>query len=350
MARFVSFPGTAGSYASTDDVNLLDADTAHMQQSIGRWTAESGALTPEQSQAMTPIFGTSHASAEAFSTVPRVNSGSPGNYTPATPGTTYSTSAYMAKGAGATAGLSARLRMVFWDAGEGLISRILGSQTLIPDALVWQHITQTEVAPALTAFISFEVEFRDAAGGDFMYWDAAIIREGSDTTFIPSLRIVGDLDIRARVAPQSWMPAVNNVLGARRPNNVDNKSFRWQLRTDGLIRYSMSIDGLTENNFNSNDPISLPDDGVPHDIRTEFVADNGAAGRTATFYVDDVQIGSPHTIGPAGGSFTGDSPFEIGTYNLGTIEPFLGDIYSSTLRDGIDGPIVAVFDPDDIAI
>ena len=41
--HYVTLPGAAGNYISTDDVNLLDADSAHLQQSVGQWSV--GALS-----------------------------------------------------------------------------------------------------------------------------------------------------------------------------------------------------------------------------------------------------------------------------------------------------------------
>ena len=46
MALGVIFGGTAADYVSTDDVNLLDADTAHLQQGKGVWVGDGNATNP----------------------------------------------------------------------------------------------------------------------------------------------------------------------------------------------------------------------------------------------------------------------------------------------------------------
>ena len=53
MARFVRFPGLAGSFAATLDDNLVDADTAHMFQSIGDWQFST---VPAVQQALAAAF------------------------------------------------------------------------------------------------------------------------------------------------------------------------------------------------------------------------------------------------------------------------------------------------------
>ena len=42
-------------------------------------------------------------------------------------------------------------------------------------------------------------------------------------------------------------------------------------------------------------------------------------------------------------------PLFVGANGAGSF-PLDGDVYGAEVRDGIDGPIVAVFDPDDIVI
>ena len=39
--KYLYLPGASGNYASVADVNLLDADTAHIHQSIGDWFGNS---------------------------------------------------------------------------------------------------------------------------------------------------------------------------------------------------------------------------------------------------------------------------------------------------------------------
>ena len=50
------------SFISTPNVNLLDADTAHSQQSIGSWLVLSRGKNIQQVQVLPPVYGDFHGS------------------------------------------------------------------------------------------------------------------------------------------------------------------------------------------------------------------------------------------------------------------------------------------------
>jgi len=147
MARFVEFPGEADSYVATDDVNLLDADSAHLQQGVGQWSV--GALSTTH-----VLFGDNSL---------KVTGGVDTVLTPGTDAAIMSCWVYSVAGAD-------------FD--------INGSVAVTVAAATWTQLS--EVGPDIT----YTVVCSTAAD----YWvDKACVRAGSDPTFVPSLRIVGTL-------------------------------------------------------------------------------------------------------------------------------------------------------------
>jgi len=82
-------------------------------------------------------------------------------------------------------------------------------------------------------------------------------------------------------------------------------------------------------------------------VRVTFDVDNGASGRTATFYTAPTiagswtQLGSPVTTTPATVIWAGTDPVEIGSHDAGTGNLLAGLVYAVEIRNGIGGPVVA---------
>jgi len=180
MADVVVFPGSTD-HIETEDVNLLDADTAHVQQSVGSWIRETSRIAqPSQSSDLAAAFGSlegtvSVVTAHATTSAAIQDAGT----APVTPGITYSITAMIA----AAQGGQARIRIRWLDSGG---TRIDDSPT-----------TVSGVAPAGSVTAQAMIDLGNTGGGLVLghvyYFDAVCIREGTDPTFVPSLRIVGTL-------------------------------------------------------------------------------------------------------------------------------------------------------------
>ena len=333
MARFVTFPGTAGSYASTDPNNVIDADTSHLQQSLGTWSRFGGTTAEIQAQVLTPIFGDFHGQVTFPTDVSGLATPVSTIY-PVTAGLTYIGSFFAAA---SVAGIEARLRCFWIDSGGGqTLGNIISPANVPLSTSAFTQVTASGVAPVGAVAVRMELRKEPSVGvGDF-YWDAAQFREGTDSTFVPSIGIVGDLDMSVRVALVDFTPAVANTLFS---NLSGVTGFRLLvLNTNVRALYG---DGTTIREAVSGAYTFV--DGTPTTIRVTYATDG-----SVVWYQDAAEIDTDTvTVAAASPSF---NTLSIGAAVGGAAENIEGDVYGAEIRDGIDGPIVAVFDPEDIAI
>lgn len=288
MARFVKFPGVAGSYADTPDVNLLTADEAHFIQGVGGWTV--GAVSTEQS-----LFGPSSLKVLA------------GVSTALTPGTD-------------AAFFSA---FVFSVAGDDFDFN--GDTATTVPAGVWTLVKTAGNATTYTL---------NAAGSADYYVDQAIV-QAADVVFVPSLRIVGDLEMGGRFSVADWT-ATGVILSTRPSNNFGFDLFSF---ADNLAsRYGNG----TNERLHQEDAFPFVD-GVVYDLSVEY--DLNAV--TYAFFIDGVPGVTAASVAGAGvpspdaSLFVGVAPNTVST-------PLAGVIYHAEVRDGLGGPVVARFDAEDI--
>lgn len=331
MTQHIDLRGS--SYISTPDVNLLGADTAHLQQSVGGWEEGAGATTaaPVQSTDLTPQFGDYHGKWTADAATSWIRSGDnlgEGLF-PASPGTQYTAACDVA---GVVAGgATIEIRIGWYDSTPNALGTSSVSQIAVPSD--WTRISITATSPASTAWGAIQLIGRTATNGDVFYFDAVCAAEGSDATFVPSLRIVGDLDVRAKIAASlSAVETVHNMYaggGAR--------AFRLVPQTDGSFDFWYTLDGSSAIVRGSN--VGVLTAGTDHEIRaTRDTSDQ------VEFYVDDVGSGSVSggSVGALSGA--GGTPLYIGGRVPAASDYLTGKVYWAEVRDGIDGPVVARFD------
>jgi len=199
MARFVTFPGVAGAYVSTEDINLLDADTAHLEQGTGLWAGffaitGVGVLVSTSDSGVSPTFGsqlmemTCDGSNEPWARIqPAPDVFAPGD-----------TVSQMYSVVASVVNRESRLVANWRTVADGSISDSTTPWIPVSDA-VFTDIALTAVAPALAVRSQTRVEYRVAGGGapangEKFGIDSCIQRIGSDASFVPSLDIVGVLD------------------------------------------------------------------------------------------------------------------------------------------------------------
>jgi hypothetical protein len=173
--------------------------------------------------------------------------------------------------------------------------------------------------------------------GDVFYLDEMIIREGTDPTFVPSAGIVGNADMRAtvRLAPYTgaWRTFISTAgIGT-------GLHFR-QGETTPVLEALHSDGDWREGSGD----VDLPSDEW---IDVQAAVTLGDAFR---FYIDGTPAGETPCTADAGVPDP-TMPICVGAYIGGTHDQFMeGAISSATIRDGIDGPIVAEFDANDIML
>lgn len=328
VSRCAWLPGAVGNYFSIPDTNIIDADTAHIHQSIGKWIASLNCTVARSTTQAS--FGTGSLAATATSEPSvKVRGATGGDGVPVTAGATYSfgIDVYVPRT------LNMRLDVHWYDSTKTLISSSNGDLKAV-SANAWQTVGQTFVSPAGAAFASVEVLYSGVVTNDVVYLDRTVFRTGSDATFLPSHRVTGDLDLRARVALKDWTPAAAQTLVAKWGASA---SYRLDLLTDGRLQITRR--GITDTASTAVVPVG---DRELIFVRGTVVASTGLHRfYTSVDGVNWTQLGGDVT------ALAGGSPVSADTVSFGqrvevvTLAPMLGVMFSAEIRDGINGPVVA---------
>lgn len=162
-----------------------------------------------------------------------------------------------------------------------------------------------------------------------------------------TLDITGDLDLRIDLTIDDWSPAAAGVLIAKWVEGTNNRSFLFYLATDGKLTLVWSADGSAVVDSLASTVAVTPTVSGRLAVRVAFDVDNGAAGRTATFYTAPTlsgtwtQLGTPVTTATATSIFSGAAGVEVGTHSGGTSSPLAGSVHAVEVRSGIGGTAVA---------
>jgi hypothetical protein len=322
--RALILPGSASDYASIESVNWLDADTAHLHQSVGSWSASLNMDAPAQSTDLTPAIGDYHGAAAVAAGGPHssasVETPTGTNGVPVAASTQYSVTARLASDTASRVGW---VQVRWYDAVGSLLDFDSGSAVnLQTDG--WTTATVTATSHASAAFAAIRIRFDAVGGGDVnsgdtLYFDAACFRAGSDATFVPSLNIVGSLDVRWRGSHRDWVNGGNGSTFLGQWNTGDNLR-AWAFHTDGNghLECFSSDDGTNEESETSGTVPTNAGDMVP--ISTRLVLVPGGSSDTKFYESTDsnltsaswTQVGSGQTTTDASLISGVDSPITIG--------------------------------------
>lgn len=179
----------------------------------------------------------------------------------------------------------------------------------------------------------------DAAG---MYVSNGSYANTPDTA---ALDITGDIDLRADVYQSDWTPAAAQTFVSKWLETTNNRSYLWYLDPTGVMVLVWSTNGIATASVTSTAPV--PATGGRLSVRVTFDVDNGAGGKTATFYTSTTgvngtwtQLGSAVTSAGTTSIFSGAADAEVGAHTLG-LSPFGGTFYAAQIRNGIGGAVVA---------
>lgn len=165
-----------------------------------------------------------------------------------------------------------------------------------------------------------------------------------------TLDITGDIDIRILMAPNDWTPSAINGLASKWVD-ATQRSFVFNLNTNGTFSLFWSSTGANLLSSTSTAATGF-DDGSPHWIRVTLDVDNGASGRTTTFYTSEdgttwTQLGAT-VVSTTTSIFASTSALAICTDRSGGGTTFLeGKLYRAQIYSGIDGTLAADFNPND---
>lgn len=194
-------------------------------------------------------------------------------------------------------------------------------------------------------------ESRYSSDGSTLLAGAGLRLIGSGYASTPdaaALDIVGDIDVRAHVVLEDWTPAGNSALVGKWTPSGNQRSYLLEVTTSGLLRFAWSNDGTATLQADSTVAPTVSD-GDDLWVRATLDVDNGAAGRTVTFYTSTdgsswAQLGSPVTTAGVTSIFASTAVLEVGSHSVGTADLLTGLVASAEVRSGIAGAVVA--DPD----
>ena len=334
---FITLNGDPGEFLSRADVNILDADTANLQQSVGLWTAGAGIATVDLVADPAARFGEfvlqGPITGANVSVSATIQTPLDGTSIPVGPGDVRTVAVDVSIAPGESEPYEAQINAVFRDIGGGNLAAVQSGFFPISDVPVRIGVT-TAPAPAGTTGVSFAVAYQTVADGgrvigDVPILDAVTMTLDGSTAWIPSLRIVGNLDLRARIALATYTPAdPNAVLAKWGPE----KSYQFTIEPSGTLRFFGSSDGVaTDVNMGVADPGLAA--GSVHDFRLFYEFDNGGGNSEGSFFIDSVLEGS--VVGPLNLTlFPGNNPLNVGA-DATTVRWWLdGDLEFVEVYDG----------------
>ncbi|MFI2349695.1 hypothetical protein ACH492_22110 [Streptomyces sp. NPDC019443] len=170
-----------------------------------------------------------------------------------------------------------------------------------------------------------------------------------------ALGITGDIDIRIDMSLDSWRDA--QQFAGKYVQTGDQRSWVLQMNANGTLNLAWTTAGTFASLLAATSTLPVPVPGTGRRaIRATLDVNNGAAGKTATFYYSDTisgswtQLGDPVTTAGTTSIFDSTAAVEVGNVSgLSTlsISPFgattatVGRVHAFQLRDGIGGTVVA---------
>lgn len=179
-------------------------------------------------------------------------------------------------------------------------------------------------------------------------------RSGSyaSTPDVAALDIVGDIDVRIEITPDSWRPAAAQVLASKYQISGDNRSWVFRLHDSGTLIFSWSPDGTFASLLSPASSVAIPVGTERLAVRVTLDVADGAGNFVTRFFTAPslagpwTQLGAAVTTAGSTSIFSGASPVEVGAGNGGAVvftggATFSGRVHAFELRNGIDGTVVA---------
>jgi len=168
-----------------------------------------------------------------------------------------------------------------------------------------------------------------------------------------SLDITGDIDVRLDATFANWIPPATTASTTTAEGTVEMlgkltvASKSWFLGSrNGLLYFEWSADGSTGLSASSTVPPPIPGGGGRLAIRATLDVDNGASGRTITFWTAETldspwtQLGDAVVQAGTTSIFNSTVPLRVGNATDVGFTPPIGRVHSAEVRNGIWGTIV----------
>ena len=335
---FITLNGEQGEFLSRSDVNIMDADTAHCQQALGDWTNSNNSGLSRQ-PSVDDLFGDGACRATAAAAAIMAFTAGVNSEFRVAVGDTFTFRIAVKSEDSRNVQVWAR----WFDLAGDVIGA--GSRASAVVGTEYTDISVVAVAPALAHTARLRVDSLDVldAGETLFVKESGILR-GDDPTFVPSVRIVSDLQVEID-ARRDWNDAASTplVVVARSATN-SVAVFNFTLRDTGAMLFQRQREGANAVFGPSSVAVTLPPDGT----RLRIKATHDVTGELWTILFDDVEENTATNTGiPGLNEALLPSNVSVGALFTGATQRFGGDIFSAEIRDGIDGPVVYRMDAAD---
>lgn len=170
-----------------------------------------------------------------------------------------------------------------------------------------------------------------------------------------SLDIVGDIDIRVELEPETWRPPGSGYGLAQKatPLTPLDRSWRLWLDADGFLNFTWSPDATIAADITKKSTVAIPSSSTRLAVRVTLDVNNGSGGNTVAFSTSSTINGTYTALGSSvitAGTTVIDAnagQLDVGRVGLtwnDTSDPDVllqGKVYRAQVRSGIAGSIVA---------
>jgi hypothetical protein len=184
-------------------------------------------------------------------------------------------------------------------------------------------------------------------------WNDTGIVAGAVTADKASLDITGDIDIRADIWPHAWRTTTDMTLAAKWLPAGDQRSWVVRLTGQGELAINWTTAGSFASGFVVPSVPIPPPDGGRICVRITLDVDSGGGNRTLTFWTGPTitgpwtVLGSPIVQSGATSIFAGTAELNVARGNpFSNTLPYGGKLFRFQVRSGIDGTVVADFNPE----
>ena len=239
----------------------------------------------------------------------------------------------------------------FTDSGSGVLNTTLSRGT---GSITWTRAGATATTILSSGLVSSTI----AANTGRSYYDPAPVGATAGYMYLPgvsgsyastpdtsAVSITGDIDIRVQVALADYTPATKQNLVAK-DDSGSNRSYLFELNTTGFLEFTVYTTGAAGSAILATSSAAVAfSDGAIGGIRvTRNVTTGDVVFYTSTDFSTWTQLGTTQSTA-AGAAFDGNAVVGVGARNSGTGNMSTGRIYRAQLYNGINGTLVADFNP-----
>lgn len=220
-------------------------------------------------------------------------------------------------------------------------STIMGIQAQAGDGRVTIQSSSSTQTTLTKAIEDSQGNFWNLSGAPTINDDHAVLT-GTQYLFTPdrsSLDITGDLELSGKIAADDYTPATNQVLVSKWDATGGHRSYLVWLNATGRLRLYLSEDGINPVSADST-VLGLTDGQDIYWKITWRQSDGRVQFFTSTDGAIWTQVGSDGAIAIAS-IHSGIAELRAGSIVSGSGDPFVGKMYSFTVKNGIDGTTVA---------